>query len=257
MSDFMMHIGIESHARLVNEWGFFKNKAETTAEELETVTQVHDALRRALHQVLGVPFDERRSDAELMGILGAQLEQAHTGVPERGYVAYGDPAGPASMLVDLPFRPPVEGYKAVSPDEAPRTDPWTAPAQDGPPARPFRLEQEYAVDPAAQPPRQDEGPSTESMQPVEQPPTTPDGYTIGRVFTRGDQCPGQESLDLVINRSGDVMRVFTEGCPEGEGVVVRRDGSEATWEEQLHMNGTLWELVCLPIEQAGEQVPSE
>ncbi len=96
-----------------------------------------------------------------------------------------------------------------------------------------------------------DGPPTESMPPIQEPPIVPDGYAIGRVFHRGDACPDQDDLDLVINRSGDVMRVFTE---ETAGTLLRQDGSSVDWPEQLHMNGTLWEVVYPgdtdPVEQA-------
>jgi hypothetical protein len=90
--------------------------------------------------------------------------------------------------------------------------------------------------------REQDGPPTESMPPVQDPPQAPAGYQIGRVFTRGDACPARDALDLVINRSGDVMRVFADD-ESGSDIVVRQDSSSVTWAEQLHMNGMLWELV--------------
>lgn len=105
-----------------------------------------------------------------------------------------------------------------------------------------------------------DGTPTESMPAVEEP-EPPAGYQIWRVFTRGDDCPAREELDLVINRSGDVMRVFTEGMPQGEGTVLRQDGSNVSWSEQLHMNGTLWEIVFqgdpADVEQAGPETAAD
>jgi hypothetical protein len=86
--------------------------------------------------------------------------------------------------------------------------------------------------------RPDDGPPTESMPPVQDPPQAPAGYQIGRVFTRGDTCPAE--LDMVVNRSGDVMRVFAE---TGAWCVLRQDATVVSWSEQLHINGLLWELV--------------
>jgi hypothetical protein len=83
-----------------------------------------------------------------------------------------------------------------------------------------------------------DGPPTEAMPPVQDPPEAPAGYEIGRVFTRGDTCPAE--LDMVVNRSGDVMRVFAE---TGAWCVLRQDATVVSWSEQLHINGLLWELV--------------
>lgn len=248
-----MEIGIESHARLVNEWGYFKNKAHTAGEDLETVTQVYDTLRRALHQVLGVAFDERRSDAELMAILGTQLEQAHAGVPGRLH----RPDGVEDVTIhslrqsvyNLPDVQPVEPRSHVIPVGEPfeGLSPWLAPP---PPAGPRcgesigdRVCDAEVVDGHC-PEHGEVGPPTESMPPVEEPPAVPNGYGIGRVFHRGDACPEHDQLDLVANRSGDVMRVFSDDDGEGASVM-RQDGSSVSWADQLHMNGTLWEIVYL------------
>jgi hypothetical protein len=88
----------------------------------------------------------------------------------------------------------------------------------------------------------DDGPPTEAMPAVEEPPQAPADYRIGRVFTRGDTYTVRDAPDLVINRLGDVMRVFADD-ESGSDIVLRQDGSSVTWSEQLHMNGTLWEIV--------------
>jgi hypothetical protein len=92
-----------------------------------------------------------------------------------------------------------------------------------------------------------DGPPTESMPPVQDPPEAPAGYEIGRVFTRGDTCPAE--LDMVVNRSGDVMRVFAE---TGAWCVLRQDATVVSWSEQLHINGLLWELVPVAEQHAAE-----
>lgn len=127
-----------------------------------------------------------------------------------------------------------EGYKALSPDESSRTDPWAS--EQDPSIVRARGDQV-----AGQVVREQDGPPTESMQPVEDPPAV-QGYKIGRVFHRGDPCPQDDEFDLVTNRSGDVMRVLLYDDGVG-GSVMRQDGTSVEWDEQLHMNGTLWEIL--------------
>jgi hypothetical protein len=95
--------------------------------------------------------------------------------------------------------------------------------------------------------REQDGPPTESMPTIQDPPEAPAGYEIGRVFTRGDTCPAE--LDMVVNRSGDVMRVFAE---TGAWCVLRQDATVVSWSEQLHINGLLWELVPVAEQHAAE-----
>lgn len=294
MSDeFMIHVGMGSHARLVSEWAHYKSWAETSADEVESLRRQLAALRRGLQQLVGAPDVPPPSDAELFTLLGEVLDRAiddrhvdsdPVGAEQpRGYVEYGkQPDGPPSLIVGLPYNlpdvQPVEPRKRVVPMGEPfvggitvadatagaeklaaAVSPWLAP----PPAAPRcgesvgrdRVCDAEVVDGHC-PEHGEVGPPTESMPPVEEPPAVPDGYVLGRVFTRGDACLGREELDMVVNRLGEVMRVFTEGMNEGNGVVLHPDGREFEWADQLHMNGTLWEIVP-STGQAGEQVSGE
>jgi hypothetical protein len=93
--------------------------------------------------------------------------------------------------------------------------------------------------------RPDDGPPTESMPPVEQPPTVPDVFAIGRVFTRGDSFPAEvEGWWGITTRSGDIWELLKFV----EGMAVFYCGPldlTRTWDELLHMHGTAWELVMV------------
>jgi hypothetical protein len=91
----------------------------------------------------------------------------------------------------------------------------------------------------------DDGPPTENMPAVEQPPTAPDVFAIGRVFTRGDSFPaGVEGWRGITTRSGDIWELLKFV----EGMAVFYCGPldlTRTWDELLHMHGTAWELVMV------------
>jgi hypothetical protein len=256
-------------------------------KELDNAHQIYRSLRQRICEALQLPVAVGHlSDDDLVSwVTIARSEAGDIAAdparlpvePVRLQRGSGDPWTPPARVV--PLGEPFAGFPEVSGQDGPPAkqdmDPaWLDTAQqrvgeqladDGPPIkldvdvtslRRFQhMAQEQADrEDAEQAAGRDDGPPTESMPPVEQPPEAPADYRIGRVFTRGDTCPGQEDLDLVINRSGDVMRVFTEGTPAG--IVLRQDGSDLAWSEQLHMNGTLWEIVHVGEQSSvAEQTP--
>jgi hypothetical protein len=94
----------------------------------------------------------------------------------------------------------------------------------------------------------DDGPPTEAMPAVEEPPTAPDNCTIGRVFTRDtDWDPGDLMPLAMVTRMGDWWEFshIPMGAPSGEQGVYNNAALDKThtFAELLNMHGTLWEVL--------------
>lgn len=93
-----------------------------------------------------------------------------------------------------------------------------------------------------------DGPATESMPAVEEPPALPDGCSIGRVFTRDTDWDLSDLMPLaVVNRLGDWWEFshIPDGAPNGDQAVYNCAALDKTrtFAELLHMHGTLWEVL--------------
>lgn len=190
-------------------------------EEISELLGQFNSFRRAVQEATGLDQPELLHDDELINRVAHAALRSHTRV-----LTLRD----ASVEIDSVFT----GHRDVS---------WTPPQYADFQRTGFAQQHDVDETASAGPVEvEDNGPPTESMPAVEEPPETPAGYQIGRVFTRGDTYTVRDAPDLVINRLGDVMRVFADDESGGD-IVLRQDGSRVTWAEQLHMNGTLWEIL--------------
>jgi hypothetical protein len=96
----------------------------------------------------------------------------------------------------------------------------------------------------------DDGPPTETMPAVEEPPAVGDGYKLGRVFVRGqewDDNTGDLMPEVLITRVCDWWEFshIPDGAPSGDDAVYNCAVRELThtFAELLHMHGTLWEVL--------------
>jgi hypothetical protein len=110
--------------------------------------------------------------------------------------------------------------------------------------------------------RPDDGPPTENMPAVEQPPAVPDDCKIGRIFTDDTEWERVDFMPIaVVNRAGDWWEY--SHIPSGQSLLAavydcpERDITHS-FAELLHMHGTLWEVLDTGEQPSvAEQAPAD
>jgi hypothetical protein len=219
-----------------------KEGAEQWRDELAELLSQFNGFRRAVQEATGLDQPELLHDDELIDRIRTAVRRPFSVFNiDRATVSDATPSLSPDALERVDALPEVSvEIKGVFAG-AEFLYPWTAPGQAVPPVK-------QDVDPAWLDTAQqrvgeqlaDDGPPTESMPPVEEPPAVDPAYVIGRVFVRTDTVP-DDVLGLV-TRMGDVwyhdLRVLDENQFWNE--------QADTWQSAanlLHMHGTVWELL--------------
>jgi hypothetical protein len=135
----------------------------------------------------------------------------------------------------------------------PMGDPWIAPEQD---ESAVHLPAGTTVMPPGQSAAlSDDGPPTESLHAVEDPPAVPNDCQIGRVFTDATEWERVDFMPVaVVNRVGDWWEY--SHIPSGQSLLAAvydcpaRDITHS-FAELLHMHGMLWEVLDASEQQSG------
>jgi len=192
-------------------------------EQLDTAHRLYRDFRRAVQEALGIDRAELLPEDEVVRqVRAAAGGEQEPGPLTRAYIASG---------YSVPAEQPVEARARV----IPMGDPWIAPEQ---------------------PVVTDDGAPTESLPAVEDPPTVPDGCTVGRVLTRDFDWDLSDLMPLaMVNRAGDWFEFshIPDGAPSGDHAVYNCAGLESTnsFAELLHMHGMLWEVLDASEQQSG------
>lgn len=205
-------------------------------EQLDTAHRLYRDFRRAVQEALGIDRAELLPEDEVVRqvrVVAGQLRQPVTGV-----IPMGDP-----WIVPEQDGPPEGDHRTDAITYAKMIERDKTTLADGSQAKFYSDE------------RPDDGPPTESLSAVEDPPAVPDECTIGRVLTRDLDWDTVAFAPLaVLNRAGDWWTY--SHIPAGQGLQQAVYNCSAldstnTLVELLHMHGMLWEVLDASEQQSG------
>jgi hypothetical protein len=248
---FYVNIDIRSHTRIISERQYYKDQyllvmreAETAAEEwrkhCKDITLKYEALRDRLHDHLRIERGTLSDDELFRQVVSTYWVQAGPVTVHHKPPTPEDEAARDRLLTlaDQSFSIAAQGA-AEQQQHAEQLAEWLDAMPPPVPGEIVSLPITGQIDPTAE--SVDNGPATETMQPVVNPPELPEPYVLGFRMERGHQLP-DEPVEIWTDRLGNLW-ILDPGHPGAAPMYHNR--ATDTWRtlvDLLHMHGVLWQV---------------